>query len=91
MDLRPKLGSKGLIQEAVQVLNYQPFLIADDFQTGAGYSWLHWPDPREAPPLVFNRADWSERDWENITASNQGAADHVRRVHTSYRAALSGR
>ena len=60
------------MQEALQVLDYQPFIIRDDIQTGVGFSWLHWPDPREAPPLVFKRADWAESDWNKITSSNQG-------------------
>jgi SAM-dependent methyltransferase len=72
MDLRPRMRSDALVEEATRVLDYQPFMIRDDIQTGVGYSWLHWPDPREAPPLVFHRAEWPESDWDKISASNQG-------------------
>jgi SAM-dependent methyltransferase len=72
MDLRARMSSDTLVQEALQVLDYQPFVIRDDIQTGVGFSWLHWPDPRVSPPLVFKRADWSESDWIKITSSNQG-------------------
>lgn len=72
MDLRPLRLSKQRQQQAAELLNYQPFFVSDDLQTGVGYSWLFWPDPRVAPPLVFHRPQWSEVEWSNITMANQG-------------------
>jgi SAM-dependent methyltransferase len=72
MDLRPLNLSKSLQDEAACVLNYQPFIITDDLQTGVGYSFVHTSDPRVAPPLVFRRADWSPEDWDKISRSNHG-------------------
>src|SRR5437016_1099594 len=72
MDLRPLRLSTDQKEKGAQLLNYQPFFLADDLQTGVGYSWLFWPDPRVAPPLVFRREQWTDSDWAKITASNQG-------------------
>ena len=47
-----------LLEEGVSVLNYQPFVLADDVQTGVGYSLLAPGDPRVNPPLVFRRSDY---------------------------------
>lgn len=63
-----------LVHKAKKVLNYQPFIIADDFQTGVGYSFCHCKDPREAPPLVFDKRDWSDQEWMAISKSNHGLA-----------------
>jgi hypothetical protein len=54
---------------AASVLNYQPFIISDDVQTGAAYSWYYTKDPRISPPLVFRRSEW-EPEWDRIKAIN---------------------
>jgi hypothetical protein len=57
---------------AEKVLNYQPFFITSELQTGVAYSVLHSHDARISPPLVFHRRDWSEEEWAKIAAANQG-------------------
>jgi hypothetical protein len=69
MDLRHCKLSAKQIERAAQVLDYQPFIITDEIQTGAAYSWVYSDDPRVAPPLVFRRKDWNGQ-WEKITAAN---------------------
>ena len=72
MDLRHLNLSGSLAEEAFRVLDYQPFVITDDIQTGVAYSWLYSEDPRESPPLRFRRQEWSQEDWRKISSSNQG-------------------
>lgn len=55
---------------AATVLDYQPFILSENVQTGAAYSWAYSDDPRTKPSLVFNRADNSEHDWSRITDTN---------------------
>ncbi|MGP0059743.1 MAG: class I SAM-dependent methyltransferase [Beijerinckiaceae bacterium] len=69
MDLRPHLA--GTIDRAKEVLNYQPFILSDDVQTGAAYSWVSARDPRVSPPLVFDRADMTVAEWERTTDANR--------------------
>jgi SAM-dependent methyltransferase len=38
---------------AVSCLDYQPFVISEDVQTGVAYSWVGSTDPRISPQLVF--------------------------------------
>src|SRR3954470_21659487 len=47
MDLRKFL--RGDIEPATRVLSYQPFILSDDVETGAAYSWMRGGDPRTAP------------------------------------------
>lgn len=44
MDLRKYHLSGSDIETAAEVLNYQPFIITDDCQTGVAYSWLYGED-----------------------------------------------
>jgi hypothetical protein len=44
MDLRKFNLTAEQIHEASSVLNYQPFVISDDLQTGVAYSWLYDDD-----------------------------------------------
>lgn len=50
---------------AAMFLNYQPFIISDNIQTGAAYSWYYTQDPRISPPLVFRRSEWA-KEWDVI-------------------------
>jgi len=68
MDLRPYLAGHQIARGAA-VLNYQPFILSDELQTGVAYSWLRPGDPRDNPPLVFRQRDW-ENEWEKISAAN---------------------
>lgn len=74
MDLRQYKPKKRLIRRAKRVLNYQPFIITDNFQTGVGYSFCHCKDPRVSPPLIFIKKDWSSKEWVAITERNQELA-----------------
>lgn len=55
---------------ATTVLDYQPFVLSEDIQIGAAYSWAYSDDPRKKSSLVFNRSDHSEHDWNRITDTN---------------------
>ena len=39
MDLRGKITQEQM-ERACGVLNYQPFILTDELQTGAAYSWM---------------------------------------------------
>jgi SAM-dependent methyltransferase len=67
VDLRPYL-SNSLFKQAEAVLDYQPFILSDDAQTGVAYSWLHAADPRVAPKLRFQR---DEPEWDAATEANE--------------------
>jgi SAM-dependent methyltransferase len=68
MDLRGKL-SPAQIERACSVLDYQPFIITDDIQTGAAYSWMYGVNVA-SPALVFERRDFPQEEWERITDAN---------------------
>ena len=57
MDLRSVLKTDAQRAEAARLLNYQPFVISDDVQTGAAYSWIDGSDPQVKPQFVFDRRD----------------------------------
>jgi len=88
MDLRPRNLTPKQIERARSWLAYQPFIVTDDFQTGAGYSFAHKADPRETPALRFDRGLWDDEQWRDITASNRALAamydDFVAAVATRY-------
>jgi SAM-dependent methyltransferase len=60
---------RDLVEEGVSVLNYQPFVLTDDIQTGVGYSWIAPGDVRVDPPLVFRRSDYG-LEWPKICDAN---------------------
>lgn len=70
MDLRKYSPSSEQVDKAATVLNYQPFIITDDLQTGGAYSWAYADDPRERPALVFRRDQYPADEWERITDTN---------------------
>lgn len=72
MDLRRFHPTEAQQRRAAGALDYQPFVISDDVQTGVAYSWLHCADPRVKPPLVFRRG--GEHDWALVTDANRGLA-----------------
>lgn len=67
MDLRPYHLSAPQIETGSLVLNYQPFIISDDIQTGVAYSWLYSDDQRISPPLVFRRG---QKEWDKAIEAN---------------------
>jgi len=67
MDLRSKLN--GNINRAEHALNYQPFILSDDVQTGVAYSWARAGDCRVNPKLVQRKQD-SEEEWNTACAAN---------------------
>lgn len=67
MDLRSYNLTSKQLEEAARVLDYQPFILSEDLQTGAAYSWLHADDPRDKPPLLFRRGD---PEWDRATEAN---------------------
>lgn len=69
MNLSALLNKKEVGLSAM-VLNYQPFILSENVQTGAAYSWAYSDDPRSKPSLVFDRSDYSEHDWNRITDTN---------------------
>lgn len=69
MDLREYRLSSAQIDRGATVLNYQPFILSDDVQTGVAYSWLYADDPRVSPPFVFRRSEWGQQ-WSKITMAN---------------------
>jgi len=70
MDLRLNIETTEQINQAANVLNYQPFILSDDLQTGVAYSWQYAKDPRVSPPLVFRRKDYLEQEWISVSQSN---------------------
>jgi SAM-dependent methyltransferase len=71
MDLRRNLGNT--IESAKHLLNYQPFILSDTVETGAGYSWIYGGDPRVSPPLVLDKTQMSATDWSVAVDANARA------------------
>jgi len=73
MDLRGKLSAQQ-IEEACRVLDYQPFFLTDDLQTGAAYSWVYGVDLRNPALLYRRQTAWAE--WGKLLIAMRDAA-HV--------------
>ena len=71
MDLRPYLASGAAEAATAGLLDYQPFILSDDIQTGVAHSWLFADDPRVAPKLVFRRQDCTLERWQAVTDANR--------------------
>ncbi|HEX3656964.1 MAG TPA: methyltransferase domain-containing protein [Pirellulales bacterium] len=69
MDLREFNTNEDHVAAGVDVLNYQPFILSDDVQTGVGYSWRNRSDPRFPTGFVFHREQRQEQ-WNDITEAN---------------------
>src|SRR5437879_12581387 len=70
MDLRDRLNPSQ-IDRACSVLDYQPFIITDELQTGAAYSWMYnTAAARSQPPLLFDRRRCTSEEWDRITDAN---------------------
>jgi len=72
VDLRQYSPSRPQILAAMGTLNYQPFIISDNVQTGVGYSWIHSADPRDDRfwKFVFQRDRLPADMWEKAADAN---------------------
>lgn len=72
MDLRQYSPSRMQILAAMSTLNYQPFILSDNVQTGVGYSWIHSADPRDDRfwKFVFQRDRLPADIWEKAADAN---------------------
>ena len=87
MDLREVLKTDPQRVEATLLLDYQPFIIADDVQTGAAHGWVYGDDPRTKPQLIFRRSEETEENWHRITDSNA----RLRRMYDDFIGAIVDR
>src|SRR5262249_42504201 len=70
MDLRDKL-TPAQLDRACQVLDYQPFILSDELQTGAAYSWMYnTAVARSRTPMLFDRRQWTGEEWDRVTDAN---------------------
>lgn len=76
MDLRPYSPSTARLHAAALALNYQPFIITDDLQTGVAYSWLYSDDPRDDRfhKFVFRRDRVAADVWDRAVDANRRLA-----------------
>lgn len=84
MDLRGKLTDRQ-IEQACAVLDYQPFIISDDIQTGAAYSWTVGYEA--ASTLVFRKQEHSPELWDRFTR----CAAMQRRMYDTFLDAIAER
>jgi hypothetical protein len=73
MDLRKYGINESQQQRAIGCLNYQPFIISDDVQTGVAYSWLHSEEGgrlSNASDFVLDRRDVAEDRWQKFADAN---------------------
>jgi SAM-dependent methyltransferase len=84
MDLRQYNLTPGQVNEAARVLDYQPFIISDDLQTGAAYSWLYSDDPRNAPKLIFRFGD---SEWQQAEMANEA----LRKLYDGFLEQIAGK
>jgi hypothetical protein len=70
MDLRDRLNPSQ-IDRACSVLDYQPFIITDELQTGAAYSWMYnTAAARSQPRLLLDRRRCTSEEWDRFTDAN---------------------
>lgn len=86
MDLREFGITCEQAQAGCKVLDYQPFILSDDLQTGVAYSWRYSSDSRVAPPLVFDRQEHGEQ-WDKVTEINS----RQRRTYDGFIRAIAAR
>jgi len=68
MDLRPFALTREQVLHGAQLLDYQPFILADDVQTGIGYDWLY--GPQDPGRYVAFREQVSSEVWERFSTAN---------------------
>ena len=72
MDLRGKLTA-AQVDLACQVLDYQPFVIRDDIQTGCAYSKIYGVNLTR-PQLLFHRREFDPEEWKGLPTPMRGCA-----------------
>jgi hypothetical protein len=85
MDLRAALKTDAQREEATRLLDYQPFIISDNVQTGAAYSWMNGSDPRVRPQLLFRRNEETDERWSKISDAN----GRLRRMYDDFVATIA--
>jgi SAM-dependent methyltransferase len=68
MDLRPFALSREQVLRGARLLDYQPFILADDVQTGIGYDWLYAEE--DPGRYVAFRDRVSTLVWERFSIAN---------------------
>jgi SAM-dependent methyltransferase len=68
MDFRGKLTDEQVLN-GIKVLDYQPFFLTDDVQTGAAPTWVYGINSKIGSPLVFHKEEYYD-EWDKITDSN---------------------
>ncbi len=68
MDLRPFQLTREQVQQGAQLLDYQPFILSDDVQTGIGYDWVY--GAQDPGRYVARRDQMSEETWRRFDAAN---------------------
>ena len=71
MDLSAKLTPEQL-DRAIGLLSYQPFILSDDIQTGAGYSWTIRDTSNTK--FVCRKSTCSAEEWDRFTTYATAAA-----------------
>lgn len=68
MDLRPFRLTREQILQGAKLLDYQPFILSDDVQTGIAYDWLY--GQQDPGRYVAYRDQVNEDIWVRFAASN---------------------
>ena len=73
MDLRAFKLNPDQVEKGFELLQYQPFLLSDDVQTGVGYSWIYcqeagyWAGPND---MKMKREETPEEVWTHFCDAN---------------------
>jgi hypothetical protein len=73
MDLRDCNLSPERVELGASVLNYQPFILSDDIQTGVAYSWLYSAESgrlSKVNDFVWRRQAATLQEWERFSDAN---------------------
>src|SRR5262249_40677494 len=73
MDLRQCSLSPERVEAGASVLNYQPFILSDEIQTGVAYSWLYTAESGRLSKInefVCRRQTVSPQDWDRFVDAN---------------------
>lgn len=88
MDLRDFNLTSRQVDAGVAVLNYQPFIISDDLQTGVAYSWLYGEEGGRSSgtaSFVLDRKTVETATWERFSEANQ----RLRRMYDDWTAEIA--
>lgn len=68
MDLQSSQLTREQVLEGAKLLDYQPFILSDDVQTGIAYDWLYGSE--DPGRYVAYRDQVSEETWRRFAAAN---------------------